>query len=532
MSKIYRSTQRTLIWLGDEDEDTEIVLPELKFISEEVFPDMIDTSGPGFLGQLFEGVDPDRTMENAGVSDFQGFVDFFSRVWFSRIWVLQECTLAPRCTCKCGRWELDWSHVTRAAACLGRTYGYLRLSNDPKIANNAAVIPVMVGLNPESFRQGSERLASLYTLCHSMKSTDPRDMFYAVHGMTRVSTLSPSQQTLAGVDVDYRRPVFEVLRNATRFTFLEREGIDLLHQVGPQFIDANPAIETQLPSWVPEWSIQEKNPRQIPAYHPLDTWHETNHTIDIDLIAADIGTNRLVLKGFVVDHVSRLLRPVLDFDTQPDVNDISVILRENISEIRSFFLACRDLVRESGNMLLAKEMLMSMALNDGLSRLIEARLEFSESAWTMLMDLFVDSTYLEAAAAFDTVSLDSYLDTDKTDMPVDVLEKSVEFCRRLISNCLGRRLFATHGGRFGICSRHTEVGDEVVAFLGSRMPFILRLNSFMFQMPEWASPQAMDDAQFKEHRFLGTCWMHSFIKNNEMQGLVDSGEGLKNFDIW
>ena len=88
MNKIYRSTERTLIWLGDENDTTKSVLRDLGILSKSVFPLATDADG-----EFIEGTDVDEIAKQYGVDDFLTMFQFFGRAWFSRIWVLQECVL-------------------------------------------------------------------------------------------------------------------------------------------------------------------------------------------------------------------------------------------------------------------------------------------------------------------------------------------------------------------------------------------------------------------------------------------------------
>lgn len=498
----------------------------------------------------------DEIAEQYGVNDLMSLYRFFDRPWFSRLWVLQECVLAPQCIGRCGSWNIDWSHIPRAVSCLPMAKAALEVQSKNPPVNT----PMLMGANITTIRlfheeiEPEKRLVTVNRLYLSglhLKCTDPRDNFYALYGISAVSALHHSEQVSLGIDIDYSRPVHEILRNATRFAFMEDDGIDLLHHVEPVLPNEGGDSKYQLPSWVPDWDMRATPARWI---FPVCTWHPPNHKPDIDLLKEDAGTNRLRLRGFNIDEITRVF-PTLEFpegaNEEQSVAKMERPLRERTVEVISFFQTFRDLIHEPGHKFSAKEIINTMSFRDGLSPSFE---ELSEEVNVDMLELFSNAMFVDAMLTGEVSSseLIALMETHSVRGLEENLSLLLETCVQLLINCTERRMFATRRGRVGVGSKYTAIGDRIVPFHGSNLPFALRpielgdartiassqiglgngrlsaAHRFFRMNLARLRPRRQTDG----HRFLGVCWIRYFIKNNEMQMLVDSGKGSRTFEIW
>lgn len=542
MGDIYRNTEITRIWVGDEDEDTGVAVQDFKALSEDIFPSVMDED---LL--LREGIDIEKVVDQAGIHDLRAVAGFLGRVWFSRVWVLQECILPPRCTCKCGEWEINWENISRAASLLPYIPQYLISCDEMGIARNNVRIPFKC-LTPDPSRTGSETFRVLYDLSEALQATDPRDKFFALHGLSNVSMMSLNEQRLLGIDVDYRRPLGEVLRNATRFALTDICGLGLLHEVGPKSTDCCSSGGLQSPSWILDWGTCGKSSRSIRAPLRRD---EPDHGPNIALVRADVGTNRLMLEGFEFDRVAHVMT-LLDVPGAKDCPSAAPeritleFLREHIFEVVTFFKACRDFVNQLRPLHLAPELILTMLMEDGLDQVRE---QWSDRTWAIILGILGSAKFFEAAimpTLSETRSCLAAHGVNTSEATMEAVTYARKICLRLILNCLERRIFATQQGRIGIGSKCIQNGDEIVAFLGSDMPFVVRQITGESSITPAQHRLRRLKATFKllkgRHtqrykapsgfRLLGSCWMHSFIENREMQQLVESQDGLTTFTLW
>ena len=480
MSKIYRNTEQTLIWLGDEDDQTDSAFLYLHILSTGVFPLLM---GPHLIPR--KDVNPSKCIESFGIRDFGPLVDFFSRAWFKRVWVLQECLLAPQCTCRCGSKEIDWLHVLRAVNCLNRKQPGLETTGPTGSGRNKVELRIptecFIQVLHGTHEPSHATITSMYRTIRALESTDSQDKFYAIHGLTTVSTLSTRDQVALGLNIDYKRSSSLTFENATRYALTERYGLELLLDVEPRLTDAKSSDRLQCPSWLPDWSGRQGHGRVIRGNRPL-----YNDQPDIDLIKADIGTGRLKLKGFDLDQVAHVFAMLgyPERSMEPEsASKTTAFVREHTFDIISLFQACREYIIEPGH-LVAKEMLRTMLMEAGMASSFG---EISEEFWSSALDLreilFTNDHVLtqqqhlnHSEAVPDLTSSDwtSYCETYELYATGTDLVSPLRFIEIIAQNCLDRRLFVTHSGFIGLGSRYIEVGDKLVVFQGCDLPSALR----------------------------------------------------------
>ena len=99
MGNIYRNSTTNLIWLGDDDDATDIAYRAISKISKDLFPSAFHSA------DMFPGaqIPKDRpqvpSTDFLDINDLQAVDQLFERPWFSRIWVVQEAILAPQSVC-------------------------------------------------------------------------------------------------------------------------------------------------------------------------------------------------------------------------------------------------------------------------------------------------------------------------------------------------------------------------------------------------------------------------------------------------
>ena len=115
MGPIYSKAQSVTVWLGVEDENTEIAIPMLQRIG----PHLVNLDHARNALELRSLPFNDRRpFDTVGVpvpsmAEWRALSLFLSRTWFSRLWVLQEVALARGVTVLCGRSRCEWQHITQ-----------------------------------------------------------------------------------------------------------------------------------------------------------------------------------------------------------------------------------------------------------------------------------------------------------------------------------------------------------------------------------------------------------------------------------
>jgi len=117
-------------------------------------------------------------------TEAHGFRCIFGRKWFTRIWCLQECSLAPRQVCFIGRMTTSFQKLM-----MSHQPSYEKWLSDPKstkyFANDslAFVSTVLVATKSQVFTelsQDKQLSNSIFSLGGQLQTTDKRDRLYAI----------------------------------------------------------------------------------------------------------------------------------------------------------------------------------------------------------------------------------------------------------------------------------------------------------------------------------------------------------------
>lgn len=225
MVQIYPLASRVLIWLGDESIDSKHAIETLTYFSRQVvfFKDNWRGHAPGAVQRhwIFTSVVPSYS-----ATTWSALEAFFSRPWFSRIWVLQEARLANnKATMHCGQDEIPWSAIRKSILVMGikpsmPTQLYAKLSS------------LRLGFFHSTSYLDLARWTS-FQLC-----TDPRDKVFGTLGLC-------SPDFNKSMKPDYTMDVLDVYQAVAK-TFIEvSDNLSILRMCRI----SNAMIG--LPSWVP-----------------------------------------------------------------------------------------------------------------------------------------------------------------------------------------------------------------------------------------------------------------------------------------
>ncbi|KAM5357150.1 hypothetical protein ACJZ2D_016563 [Fusarium nematophilum] len=112
MGKIYSSAQRVVVWLGSDTND----LDDFQWIHthfwdyyEPNYPRLYGTQPPFLDESILSAVGQTQAEWCSRWASYARF--YCRRRWFSRIWIMQECTCAREITVLCGSTELLWDRL-------------------------------------------------------------------------------------------------------------------------------------------------------------------------------------------------------------------------------------------------------------------------------------------------------------------------------------------------------------------------------------------------------------------------------------
>ena len=105
MGDIYRNAHRTLIWLGEEEDNSDLAFSYLCHWSDVG----LEAVNKGF-GEAFRQLDP-MLLDPHGCKAME---DLFMRPWWRRIWVIQEVLLSDSILLLCGNRRCSWARYLLA----------------------------------------------------------------------------------------------------------------------------------------------------------------------------------------------------------------------------------------------------------------------------------------------------------------------------------------------------------------------------------------------------------------------------------
>jgi hypothetical protein len=244
MRDIYRKAERTIVWLGEGSRFTPLgfnLIPRLPNAHRL----RIDREDDRPLHYLSAADRDSYDLPSHLSQDWLGLVCIFDLPYFKRIWIVQEVAASRRVEIFCGNDSCSWDELVNSLhACHGLQLSRLYdMSMTPPIhVIDRAKVSVHHGLRWS--------LLELLVRYRSFNATDKRDKIFALLGLVDSENLSSTSIT-----PNYDRGhTAEMAYTSLARTLLEKSNhLDILS--APQPI-SSPERRMQLPSWVPDWSLQ------------------------------------------------------------------------------------------------------------------------------------------------------------------------------------------------------------------------------------------------------------------------------------
>ena len=231
MADIYRQADRVVVWLGPEENHSNLALSTLKYLGSQ-----IEVTRDGVRLRSPECDEPQwfRSIVDMpyNAKTWHAITNLLRRSWFERLWVCQEIQLANSCAIiKCGHETVLWSHFRRAARCL------LAKTHLPSVQ-----LRELLSSYYDMMRDLQGRpLSSLISVTHLRECSDPRDKVYGILG------ISPPAFSM-NIRPQYSLSVSAVYQEAFLIYLDRMQRLDLLEHCNL----AGRRIDS--PSWVPDWS--------------------------------------------------------------------------------------------------------------------------------------------------------------------------------------------------------------------------------------------------------------------------------------
>lgn len=466
MRKIYRCCESVHVWLGEEADESGVALDLVSQLSKAFDEQSLDLENHAkeLRGSNVPGVPPmyDRA--------YTSLVYLMRRVYFQRVWIIQEVALAPDAWIFCGSSMINptWNELEKAfnyAIQIGALNMYRQLLPQNFVALQTSRQAIEKG------GESDRKLSVLLSRHRPSMATNPRDKIYALLGLCDERELDE-----LGLGVDYNLPLEELFTIVAKKIIQHDKNLDILsatiiskaHQSGAE----------SLPSWVPDWSLSDP-PRAI-RYNGLNTpekcMFKTTPDYSCELEIGD--DNTLIVQGQIIDEISEVGMIYSGYEK---------------SELRSLFsyfpLFC-DEVRVLSNwkniaqvprgedyfngekMVAVYQQVINGGLNPDnpskpnsdietcirfFNRLHVLRLDYFEWIYKSMMVLLLLAMALLALIK----NLFGYRQSEQTLGDNDLLRTY-------------RRIFRTKSGYVGLGHKEVKVDDYVVLVKGAKIPLVLR----------------------------------------------------------
>jgi hypothetical protein len=447
MCQIYAKTFGNLVWLGPCNLTIAESINAMEAILQEIAVETRDYAD--FKELLFD--ENHKLLYSkkplSGNVDYLAFLRILDNPWFSRLWIVQEVSLAPTSMCHCGDFEVSFTNILRSAMWLNHKWSQM-----PKISTSTAehlshAVSIIDAADKTygrfHIRGLSSVMLNLLSKFGYMRTFDRRDRVFAILGLWQ--TFTETTMLPSVLEPDYNLSVDEVFKIYIRYAIEESAGLYPLEWI------SEPSREVRDASW-PSW---------LPA-------------IDRDPFDLKNEPDGMLRSVFCVDNSEPMI--LKKESSRPNDLIVSGVLLDSITEVSATFtpsttssemltlmadLECPCCESWAGTTVADLETQVSLVLLGGISR--RARVSHQEA----LQGYQSFKAYLKEHGSFPGMRWvpSSASNEDK------VASKHGAG----MANALTFRVaFHTTTGFIGIGPRCTEPGDVVAILYGSRLPIVLR----------------------------------------------------------
>jgi hypothetical protein len=451
MSTIYSSAQRTLIYLGEEDENTKVALRYLHALGQQC----LDASSRWAFradskdgAAIIDTVDAQGTRHSAPAL----IASVFQRPYFRRLWVYQEALLSSRdCICFVGNQNIGWTELEDAVAYL------VNIRGDPSVTFQSLSPESQIGVYMPLYTKAARQrgfydgmpLFLLASQTLSLRSRDPRDRIYGLIGLTIWERRK--QRIPLRILPDYHKTIRDCMRDATIVMIEECGNLD------PIFANLS---TTSDPTWAIQWhemveeiGTQEgnlplafddgsKTKYEACGTQTLDLYNLTNSNYPDSLFLT--GHHTATVKAISAVFESRNKTKLEWLQQWVQILDCAIKLTTNSS------------IRVSPKILVST--LTASCLAGGSRSMGDEANHDLEHVFMWLMEKMRPGTFENILP-------------DPPCLGCNQVQTIRDRIDRVYTN---RRLFVTTTGTIGIGPREMQIEDEVVILFGPRMPIVLR----------------------------------------------------------
>ncbi|KAF2192390.1 HET-domain-containing protein [Zopfia rhizophila CBS 207.26] len=319
MKDIFQKSKRTVVWLGEESDETDAAIKLMKELAS------LFTDPRGHTGWTHEAGNIPPLYDPA----WRAFANLLQRPWFQRAWIVQEVSVTRDIQVVCGKASISWNDFARAvqyAVDLGVFIAY----------GGSTTYQALRLLETRSKFQNGD-LPTLHDVLlknRSFLATDARDKVFGL-----LSLANPEDVRAMEVKPDYHLRVEELYKSIT-VNLLNKRGLAAFSASGIHSISGS----TDLPSWVSDWSAFDPS---LPLTSPdsLEYGDRSSYTMRS---APDYNASSSTTSLPIINHSQNLLGlHGLLIDQVETVGTLSrTRYLRHVSHMFELFVQCRDVLEQ------------------------------------------------------------------------------------------------------------------------------------------------------------------------------------------
>lgn len=517
MRQIYHQARHTLVWLGEQTQDTDRAIDFLQELG-------------GRITEIRHAAKQRNKQIPADLEHHSGWASLevlLQNPWWRRVWTLQEFIIPRELRFHCGPKSMTRQTFRRGMGALEICRG-LGVYIKPSAWTTAWNRRRMIHWYHFDHSRHKMSLISLMAFCGDYEVTDPRDRIWAVHGLARDEDRRMIGHPTYDVDVStlYRRLVER---------FVEEYGCLDIICYSQIFRSEDPGW----PSWIPDWRVPVQ-PLVVPLmvsqsanehlanFRPVSQYSKRRKSAaykasgeELPRIKSGGPPEYLTCEGVIIDHIDGL-KPIHDEPISAVESTSSVNTKKSDAEERENLLhvVVRALVLDRMDKFL--EMNAPATLYAGEFKRLVAACDHQQDT-----DLSAPSWFEKWWGPSKDTALrirgftleDLCVSNSKVDTSRPILKTAKSFFSRLRGTMTTnkRRPVVTTEGHFGVAPRLARKGDAVCVLFGCNVPVVLR--------PQLDScPQ--DASVFQ---FIGECYLDGFMNGEALQ--PEAGKPIKYLTI-
>jgi hypothetical protein len=445
MGGVYKLASRVIAWLGEEDTYSNLACDTFESLPTDV--------------RMHWDPQKNDTFEEKLLDSYHQFAmqNLFGRPWWYRVWTVQESILGQDLFLVCGHREMSantlgaisQSYYQHARSCCREFFWD---------ENEEALLKIMdILIDLWQWRRASSReLLDLLAKFRTRHCTDPRDKVYGLLGLC----VGDERNMIVP---DYSVSVSMVYEHVTLKLIEISRSLDVFSQVFPRSFKSTELESSNLPSWVPNWTLETTSDEHRALTIRQQRNPEYNASSGTFASVRCVDQGKISLKGILIGAVATLSisqtsRFYLNIDQHEEWRDIA---RIDTFPDRLYGTETSTTYYDAyWQTLCASIVLPRSSLHDW-SRKIRTS-DNTQRSW--------HDAWWDWVSKFD-------IDNDRIDSVSSEYTGSeiAAFNAGVYVSTMSRKLFRSEGEKWlGLAPMDAEAGDTIALLEGGPVPYILR----------------------------------------------------------